>query len=378
MRGAADPDARVVLAILSLSVLGMTATSPSARKAFFVPIAALSICLVFFTASDNLPNDYFQGCATMINLFRMSDFLLLTDVHKEIRKKGEIRDVSTLPFLSRLWRSLSLYASLRGVGWDHEPTSHLPAPPKRSKTVFILRQSLVLAQSYLIFNFGNLLVLLNSSFSEGGPPFSSQKWWIRPTAIGQTLQVNGFLQGLYTLCSIIGVVANLSTPYDWPPLFGSFTDAYTVRNYWGRVWHQFLTAHGTFFANVLGIPKGRFRSYFSLYVAFFISGLIHYFGDYKIIQNWSGGSLIYFTLQAVAITFEDGVVGLVRRSGVKVPPVLAKLVGYLWVVAWFSFAIPIWMEPHVKAGITSNDVSDNAVIPALAQEIAARLRLEVR
>lgn len=141
---------------------------------------------------------------------------------------------------------------------------------------------------------------------------------------------------------------------------------------------QFVTAHGTFLANVLGLPKGRLRNYFSLYVAFTISGLIHYFGDYMIIQDWSGGSLIYFTLQAVAITFEDGAVGLVRRSGVKVPPILAKLIGYLWVVAWFSFAIPIWMEPHVKAGITSDNVSDNAVIPALAQEIAGRLRLEVR
>jgi hypothetical protein len=233
MRGAADPDGRVVLAILSLSVLGMTATSPSARKAIFAPITALSIYLVFFTASDNLPNDYFQGCATMINLFRMSDLLLLTDVQKEIRKKGETRDISTLPFLTRLWWSLTLYASLRGVGWSHEPTSHLPVPPKTTKLGFLLRQSLALAQSYLVFNLGNLLVLLNSSFSEGGPPFTSQKWWIRPTVIGQTLQVKGFLNGLYALCSIISVIATLSTPYDWPPLFGSFTGAYTVRNYWG-------------------------------------------------------------------------------------------------------------------------------------------------
>lgn len=242
MRGAADPDGRVVFAILSLSVLGLTEATPWARKVIFAPIAALSIYLVFFTASDSLPNDYFQGCATMINLFRMSDLLLLTDVQKEIRKKGETRNISTLPFFTRLWWALSLYVSLRGVGWDHEPTSHLPTPPKTSKLRFVLRQTVALAQSYLLFNFGNLLVLLNSSFSEGGPPFTSQKWWLRPTVIGQTLQVKGFLQGLYVICSIIGVVANLSTPYDWPPLFGSFTGAYTVRNYWGYV----QTCHSSF------------------------------------------------------------------------------------------------------------------------------------
>lgn len=142
--------------------------------------------------------------------------------------------------------------------------------------------------------------------------------------------------------------------------------------------HQFLTGHGTAFANALRLPKGRVRTYFCLYTAFFISGLIHYFGDFMIIQNWSGGSLIYFTSQACAITFEDAIQGLVRRSGVKVPRALSRVVGYLWVVAWFSFAIPIWMEPHVKAGITSEGVTGSSVVPMLAKGIASRLRLEVR
>ena len=97
-----------------------------------------------------------------------------------------------------------------------------------------------------------------------------------------------------------------------------------------------------------------------------------------IIQGWGGGSLIYFTLQACAITFEDAVQGLVRRSGVKIPGALRRAVGYMWVMAWFSLAIPIWMEPHVKAGITSDGVSGSSVVPVLAREIAARLRLEVR
>ncbi|TEB25521.1 hypothetical protein FA13DRAFT_1777387 [Coprinellus micaceus] len=369
MRGTADTDPRLILSIFGLSVGGLTATSPSTRKAIFAPIFALSIYLVLFTASDDLPTDYFVGCSTMINLFRMSDLLLLSDVQKDLRRHGETRDISKEPFLTRLKWALSLYASLRGVGWSHEPTSHLPPPSKTTRTQFVLQQILKLGQAHVVFNFGNLLVLLNSSFSKDGPPFSSQPWWLRPTAIGQTLQVNG-------------VVARLSTPKDWPSLFGPVSGAFTVRSYWGRVWHQvlrkFLTGHGTTFTKALRIPKGRFKTYFSLYVAFFISGLIHYFGDFMIIQDWSGGSLIYFTLQACAITFEDAVQGLVRRSGIKVPSLLARVIGYTWVVAWFSFAIPIWMEPHVKAGITSDGVSGSSVVPVLAREIASRLRLEVR
>ncbi|KAF5313322.1 hypothetical protein D9611_008498 [Ephemerocybe angulata] len=382
MRGVADTDGRVILAVLGLSVAGLTVTSAIARRGIFVSILSLSVYLVFFTASDSLPNDYFVGCATMINLFRMSDLLLLTDTQKDLHRKGEIKDITNEPFFTRLKWALSLYTSLRGVSWDHEPTSHLPTPIKTTRTKFIIRQAFTLIRCYLTFNFGNLLVLLNSSFSENGPPFTAQKWWLRPTVLGQTLQVQGFLDGMYTMCSIIGVGLGLSGPTDWPPLFGSWMGAWTVRNYWGRVWHQvlrkFVTGHGTAFSNALRIPKGRFRSYFSLYVAFTISGLIHYFGDYMIIQDWSGTSLVYFVSQAVAITCEDAMAGLVRRSEVKVPTAFSRLVGYLWVVAWFSFAIPIWMTPHVKAGITSDGVSDNNVVPALAREIAARLRLEVR
>jgi hypothetical protein len=235
MRGTADTDPRLILSIFGLSVGSLTATSPSTRKAIFAPIFALSIYLVLFTASDDLPTDYFVGCSTMINLFRMSDLLLLSDVQKGLRKHGETRDISKEPFLTRLKWALSLYASLRGVGWSHEPTSHLPPPSKTTRTQFVLQQILKLGQAYVVFNFGNLLVLLNSSFSKDGPPFSSQPWWLRPTAIGQTLQVNGFLNGLYIVCSITGVVARLSAPKDWPSLFGPVSGASTVRSYWGCV-----------------------------------------------------------------------------------------------------------------------------------------------
>ncbi|KAF6751644.1 hypothetical protein DFP72DRAFT_1172059 [Ephemerocybe angulata] len=338
MRGVADTDGRVILAVLGLSVAGLTVTSAIARRGIFVSILALSVYLVFFTASDSLPNDYFVGCATMINLFRMSDLLLLTDSQKDLHRKGEIEDITNEPFFTRLKWALSLYASLRGVSWDHEPTSHLPTPIKTTRTKFIIRQAFTLIRCYLTFNFGNLLVLLNSSFSENGPPIHSPEVVATPNSLG----------------------ADASSP--------------------GVPRRDTSMASGTpeAFSNALRIPKGRFRSYVSLYVAFTISGLIHYFGDYMIIQDWSGTSLIYFVSQAVAITFEDAMAGLVRRSEVKVPTAFSRLVGYLWVVAWFSFAIPIWMTPHVKAGITSDGVSDNNVVPALAREIAARLRLEVR
>jgi len=54
-------------------------------------------------------------------------------------------------------------------------------------------------------------------------------------------------------------------------------------------------------------------------------------------------------LQAVAITFEDAVIGIASRLGFKESKAF-KLIGFIWVFAWFTFSMPIGLEPLVRAG----------------------------
>lgn len=42
------------------------------------------------------------------------------------------------------------------------------------------------------------------------------------------------MAGGYHLISLLGVVFGLTEPALWPPMFGSFTEAYTVRKLWGE------------------------------------------------------------------------------------------------------------------------------------------------
>ena len=121
-----------------------------------------------------------------------------------------------------------------------------------------------------------------------------------------------------------------------------------------RVWHQMLrrmvTAHANFLANVLHLPKGTFTTYFKLFTSFLISGLIHATGDYILLQNFSEGrSIQFFLLQAVGITFEDGVIALAQRLGYKESNAF-KLFGFAWVFAWFAFSMPMWLDPEMHAG----------------------------
>ena len=120
-----------------------------------------------------------------------------------------------------------------------------------------------------------------------------------------------------------------------------------------RFWHQThrktFTSHSNFLASALHLPKGTFTTYFKFFTSFFISGLLHAVAEYAIHQHFSEGSSIrFFVLQAVAITFEDAVIAIASCLGYKSKAF--RLIGFIWVFTWFTFSLPIWLDPLAHAG----------------------------
>ncbi|KAM7214785.1 hypothetical protein V8F06_009857, partial [Rhypophila decipiens] len=56
--------------------------------------------------------------------------------------------------------------------------------------------------------------------------------------MGITVYVGMNMQ--FDVAAAIGVGLRLNEPEDWPPLFGSITDCYTIANVWGKFWHQYM------------------------------------------------------------------------------------------------------------------------------------------
>lgn len=87
-----------------------------------------------------------------------------------------------------------------------------------------------------------------------------------------------------------------------------------------------LTSYTTAVANSLRIPRGsNLSSYSKLYLAFFISGSFHALGQLHLPRpsnitaaECSIGFFLFFVWQATAITIEDFVQWLVRKSGWRV------------------------------------------------------------
>jgi len=135
-------------------------------------------------------------------------------------------------------------------------------------------------------------------------PILTQLWyaWLLAFRTGFDLVI------VYYLVAAIAVASGMSIPQQFPPVFGSFRQAYSVRKCWGYCWHQFLRrlfeTSSSVVTSVLGIKKGTFLSrYTQLYIAFFVSACIHHIGTLNLPYDpaTEGGKLqfAFFMLQAV-------------------------------------------------------------------------------
>ena len=131
-----------------------------------------------------------------------------------------------------------------------------------------------------------------------------------------------------------------------------------------------LSGVGKLVANdILKFPRGtNLSAYTQLYVSFLLSGIIHFGGDYLAERRVVLRSIKYFLLQAVAITFEDIVIHVAKRSllvvGIKLTPekldgtrvgTVVKVIGYCWVILWFSWVFPIWQDGLSVLGLSTMD-----------------------
>ncbi|KAF7352271.1 MBOAT-2 domain-containing protein [Mycena venus] len=325
--------------------------------------------------------DYCFAAAWFPYLFAASDYILLTDVQRELWmvKPPQRADepIENAPIFRRISWGISLITSTRGVGWAHEqryanPPRPSPSTPRGAFIRSQIFQALGFAALTEAINFFNMR---NPALYTGGPSLAAYGWFWRYQVVwAWSIPMAAISICNHALSAALSVGIGASDPEDWPPFMGSIMLAWSVRNFWGRVWHQtmrrvrwssqsydylltkimiqFLSAHGKFVAHkVLRLkPGSNVSAYTQLYVAFLISGIMHYLPDYMALRHWGGGALVFFLLQAVAITFEEGVQSLGRRLGFT-ESWRWKVVGYCWVWSWFAFCLPIWQDPLLHEGV---------------------------
>jgi hypothetical protein len=120
---------------------------------------------------------------------------------------------------------------------------------------------------------------------------------------------------------------------------------------------------------LLKIPRGSsLSSFVQLQVAFLLSGIFHFAGDFMFEKRIVYRSFGFFLLQPVAIVFEDLVIGIAKqlllRMGVKLEPgkdkrswaeAAVRVIGYIWVAVWFCWTFPAWQDQASAIGFRKID-----------------------
>ncbi|KAH7353915.1 membrane bound O-acyl transferase family-domain-containing protein [Plectosphaerella cucumerina] len=165
----------------------------------------------------------------------------------------------------------------------------------------------------------------------------------------------------HAILSIVGVgVLCLDEPEDWPPLYGSLTEAYTLRRFWGRFWHSCMAPSAWEWScracGLLGLRgKSANRDALAALGVFLVSGCAHGLVALRKGEGAPGKDIMFFMANYVLVIFERFVggcaVAILRGSRARCMLESAKLMrllrvcGYTWVFFCLFWLSPKWLYP---------------------------------
>ncbi|PWW75919.1 hypothetical protein C7212DRAFT_321824, partial [Tuber magnatum] len=156
----------------------------------------------------------------------------------------------------------------------------------------------------------------------------------------------------HVFCSAAAVAARLYEPEDWPPIFGSLTTLTSIRNFWGKFWHQTirrtLTITSTSILTHLHLPSSHALI---LALSFLISGFFHALPLLVMPPfSWSSiprGVLVFYFLQPVGVLFET----LVSSVYTGKSTVWTRMAGRIWVAVWLNYTLPWFWDDMFAVGM---------------------------
>ncbi|KAI2707625.1 hypothetical protein CBS147332_6683 [Penicillium roqueforti] len=327
----------------------------------------------------------------VIATLQATNLLLLNPlVNSDISRDAK----STRNFGSRLLAAFRLLTQTRAVN-THWQVKNVPSHPKyylrRGMQVptwgrFLLRQLAIVAWQCLVLDIVQTVSIQQARERGLYQPASLEVKWIVP--VGQWAEriathlsiwfiVNRLIGDLaYRVLSIFFVVIGLDSPADWPPAFGSMADAFTLRNFWGKFWHQFMRQPFTSISNfiardVLHLTRSSMlERYTNIFIVFLISAMFHVMVDIlQSVPMERSGSMPFYLSFVFGIMLEDGVQNIWKRvqapenwqevkqsSGIV--PLWKRAVGMVWVMLWLGITSTWYFTPMIQS---TND--DLRVIP---------------
>lgn len=187
-------------------------------------------------------------------------------------------------------------------------------------------------------------------------PVTVRETWIRVVFTFRWIWLNFVdVDAAHTFLSITFVgILRLDTPEEWPSMFGSPWEAYSLRRYWGRFWHRLVYRPYLGLAKVIAEKlrirclNPSFEKCFLVFLIFAISGLAH------ATVSLHGGSFVeaiddiaFYCINFAVIAAEGVIQRLASPVRRFLPGWACKVVGFFWVFAFWFWAAPKWAYHEV-------------------------------
>jgi hypothetical protein len=308
-----------------------------------------------------------------------------------------------IPPCESWWKNLRpalyLLLSYRGIQtkWQAKSTPMFPpyfsGPDTINSSRFCVRQCVIALWQLLV------LALLVSASQQLVPPKTTCRHILPALVDYSGLNVGLWvilwivlaritIDSTYRLASVVFVATGICAPETWPPAFNSVFDAWTLRRFWGRYWHQWLrwpfTATATvFIRDICCLSKpGFMERYLRVLSVFMLSSVLHLIFDICIgVPLQESGALRFYCGFTLGFMIEDGVQSLWARvfgesrglsrekderieaeveEAMAATPLWHRVVGYIWVCTWFSFTTGPYMQP-LFSRLCQHGVADDFV-----------------
>ncbi|KAI0409480.1 hypothetical protein F4802DRAFT_593127 [Xylaria palmicola] len=276
-------------------------------------------------------------------------------------EKGAL-DPGSLPLRRRLGIIVRTWSNIRRLPLREETGNF-----RYSKFDFILKRSaqvlfLLMAQRVI----SSLSINAFKSLSINLSDFAPSKQGILPPFNGKDLSLRAvlslqwiwdtyiILNACHHLFAMVFVAAlRWDLPEDWPPLFGSVAEAYSLRRFWGVFWQRLhVVPFEHFMPRFLvqdqrGKLSGTCRSSLRALWVFTISALCHIAVNWVVLHQ--GG-----TVPELRFFLSNFFICLVEKLTTSWLPCISRsstlrFLGYFWVMVIFFCLVPSWRYPLILA-----------------------------
>ena len=235
--------------------------------------------------------------------------------------------------------------------------------------IFLLRRLasamiiLLLDQAYTI-TYSTLLQLTYADFDPSQQSYLRRIRTItaRETTIRSWLVFNfiwsswAIFTATHNLLAFAFVALGIDDPEDWPSLFGSIFEAYSVRRFWGKFWHHLVQrsyrTYGSLLSQkILGLPPGSSADRTCVsFAVFLISGIVHACITAQLgftCGYWE--DIAFFMMCHAALLVEASVQRFASLAlrGIRSDGWICRLVGYTWVFGFLFWVLPKHQYPKV-------------------------------